>query len=58
MPKGKPAGVRCLHLTDELLCDLIDSPLRPPVCSGFAFDPLICGTTSEEAMSIMKNLES
>ena len=57
MPHGKTAGVRCIHLTDELLCDLIDSPDRPNVCSGFVFDPLICGDCSEDAMRIIADLE-
>jgi hypothetical protein len=57
MPHGKPAGVRCIHLTDDLLCDLIDSPDRPKVCIGFDFDPLICGESREEAMRIISELE-
>ena len=57
MPAGKPGGVRCLHLSDELLCRLIDSPERPAVCRGFAFDPLVCGTSREEAMRILGELE-
>jgi hypothetical protein len=57
MPNGKPAGVRCIQLTDELLCKLIDSPLRPKVCEGFKFDNLICGNNQAEAMKIMNDLE-
>lgn len=57
MPEGKPAGVRCLHLSDDLLCKLINTPDRPAVCYGFAFDPLICGNSGEEAMQIISDLE-
>ncbi len=57
MPHGKPAGVRCIQLTDDLLCKLIDSSDRPQVCFGFVFDPLICGNSREEAMRIISELE-
>ncbi|MEI6347011.1 MAG: YkgJ family cysteine cluster protein [Bacteroidota bacterium] len=58
MPKGKASGVRCIQLTDDLLCKLIDSPLRPKVCEGFKFDKLICGSSQLEATKIMEELES
>jgi len=57
MPDGKPAGVWCSQLTEDLLCKLIDSPQRPKVCKGFSFDPLICGSCQREAMEIMGKLE-
>ena len=57
MPDGKPAGVRCIQLSDDLLCKLIDSPLRPQVCIGFKFDPIICVNNRDEAMNIISNLE-
>jgi uncharacterized protein len=57
MPDGKPPGVRCVQLSDELLCRLIGSQERPAVCSSFRFDPLICGNSREEAMQIMEDLE-
>ncbi len=57
MPQGKAAGVRCVQLTDDLLCKLIDSADRPAVCFGFVFDPLICGNNREDAMRIISELE-
>ena len=57
MPHGKPAGERCIQLTDDLLGKLIGSPDRPKVCFGFVFDPLICGENREEAMKIISDLE-
>jgi hypothetical protein len=57
MPNGKPAGVFCMHLTEELLCAIIDSTDRPNVCKGFNFDPIICGNSKDEAMQIMNELE-
>ncbi len=49
MLSGKPAGVRCVHLTDDLTCAIFNAPDRPEVCSGFKADPLFCGNTAEEA---------
>ncbi len=58
MPNGKPANVWCVQLTEDLRCKLIGSPLRPDVCIGFKFDPIICGNCQYEAMEIMEKLES
>jgi len=58
MFQGKPAGERCIQLTDDLLCRLINSPERPAVCFGFGFDPLICGNSRQEAMKIISELEA
>ncbi|MCQ2237103.1 MAG: YkgJ family cysteine cluster protein [Bacteroidales bacterium] len=57
MPNGKPAGVRCINLTDENLCAIFDSPERPKVCGGFQAEPLFCGETREEALRILSSLE-
>jgi uncharacterized protein len=57
MEKGKKAGIRCNHLTDEYQCDIFESPLRPNVCVGFKPELLICGNSREEAISILSSLE-
>jgi len=57
MPGGKPAGVRCIHLTDTMECAIYNSPGRPKVCDGFKADPLVCGNTRQEALSILARLE-
>jgi uncharacterized protein len=57
MENGKPAGVRCVHLNDDFLCDIFNSSKRPQICINFIFDPMICGKTKEEAMQIMNGLE-
>ena len=57
MPDGKPAFVRCIHLTEDLLCGIFHDPARPKVCDGFKFDPLICGKNAEEALRIFRELE-
>jgi len=58
MPDGKPAGVRCIHLTDDLKCKIFDSPSRPKVCAGFKPEKLFCGETAEEAYRILASLEN
>jgi uncharacterized protein len=55
MPQGKPAGVCCIHLTEDYLCKIYDDDLKPEVCSKFIFDEELCGKNREEAM---KNLEA
>lgn len=50
MPLGKPAGVRCIQLTDELKCAVFNDPNRPAVCRGFKPDRLFCGDSPREAI--------
>ena len=57
MPGGKPAGVRCIHLTYNNMCAIFDSPDRPKVCKDYKAEPLFCGNNREEAIKILKNLE-
>lgn len=56
MKSGKPAGMPCIHLMDDYNCAIFDSPGRPLVCSQFKPELEICGTTREEAISILKSL--
>ena len=58
MPHGKPAGVPCVHLTDDFLCKLFNDPSRPDVCKGFQAEPTICGETREEALDVLNQLET
>jgi len=57
MPEGKPAGVRCIHLKCNLECAIYHVPGRPKVCDGFQADPLVCGNSRAEALSILARLE-
>lgn len=57
MPNGKPAGVRCLHLTHDFRCAIFHSPDRPKVCGGFKAEPLFCGNNQSEALAILSELE-
>ena len=58
MPNGKPAGVRCIQLSENNICNIFDSPNRPKVCGGFKAEPLFCGTSFDDAMAILLKLES
>ena len=57
MPNGKPAGVRCVQLTEDNQCRLFGLPSRPVVCRDFAPDVAVCGTSFEEAMQRIAVLE-
>lgn len=56
-PNGKPAGVPCMHLNENLECTIFNSELRPKVCGDFKAEKLVCGDTAEEAREILSNLE-
>ena len=58
MPKGKPAGVRCIQLNEENLCRLFGKPERPKVCHQFKASSDICGDTSHQAITIITELEA
>jgi len=58
MPNGKPAGVKCIHLTEDMKCELFGKPERPEVCIKFQPEELFCGNNKEEAIQIMKTLEN
>jgi len=53
MPYGKPAGVRCLHLTADNLCGLFGRVGRPAVCSAFGADPVVCGNDRDDAIRLL-----
>lgn len=57
MPQGKPAGVRCIHLTNDMRCSIFGKPERPEVCGKFQAEELICGKSRDEAIEIIAKLE-
>ena len=57
MPNGKPAGVRCVQLTDDNKCKLFGKKGRPAVCINFKPSQEMCGNTTEEAITYLENLE-
>jgi uncharacterized protein len=56
MPDGKPAGAKCIHLLENYQCAIYNDPLRPKVCCDFKAEPDFCGSTREEALSILFSL--
>lgn len=57
MPNGKPAGVRCIQLTDDHRCTIFGHPDRPAVCSSLRALVEMCGTDAEVAHSYLQRLE-
>lgn len=57
MPHGKPAGVRCIQLSDGNLCMLFGKLERPAVCGQFTATEDVCGANSEEALWLISSLE-
>lgn len=47
---GKPAGVRCAQLDDELRCRIFGRPECPAVCSSLAPQEEMCGSSREQAL--------
>lgn len=57
MPNGKPAGVRCIQLNEDNLCQLFGKSTRPKVCHNFKADIDVCGQTNPVALSNLIYLE-
>ena len=43
MPSGKPAGVRCIQLSDDLRCMIFGHEARPMVCAQLQASQDMCG---------------
>lgn len=57
MPQGKPAGVRCVQLTDDNLCRLYGLPERPAICVRLRANEEMCGQSTGEALIYLTELE-
>ncbi|WP_432723511.1 YkgJ family cysteine cluster protein [Jeongeupia wiesaeckerbachi] len=57
MPDGKPAGVPCIQLTDDLRCAIFTDPARPAVCGGLQADADMCGADRVHALAWLAELE-
>jgi hypothetical protein len=57
MPNGKPAGIRCVQLTENNECALFGKPERPAVCKSLKPSKEMCGNTDEEAFQYLRLLE-
>lgn len=58
MPHGKPAGIPCVQLDDELRCRLFGQPERPAVCGALRPADDMCGRDRDEAIAILDALEA
>ncbi|WMW79404.1 YkgJ family cysteine cluster protein [Undibacterium cyanobacteriorum] len=57
MPNGKPAGVPCVQLTDDLRCAIFGKSERPSCCSGLQASEEMCGSEREYAITWLSHLE-
>ena len=56
-PAGKPAGVRCPHLTRDNECLIHDQPDYPAVCRHLRPSREMCGRNFTEALEYLARLE-
>jgi hypothetical protein len=57
MPHGKPAGVRCVQLDDDMRCRIFGRPERPAFCGGLQPQRDMCGDSAQHAMRWLGELE-
>ena len=57
MPDGKPAGIRCSHLSDRNFCTIYERTDYPAVCLNLAPSLEMCGSSYEEAYIYLSRLE-
>jgi Fe-S-cluster containining protein len=57
MAQGKPAGVRCVQLTDDFRCAIFGRPDRPAVCRSLRPSPTMCGMDRDAALANLDELE-
>ncbi|MGH8062118.1 MAG: YkgJ family cysteine cluster protein [Pseudoxanthomonas sp.] len=57
MPLGKPAGVACVQLDEQLRCKLFGKPERPAFCASLRPSMEMCGNNRDEALGNLSRLE-
>jgi uncharacterized protein len=57
MPNGKPAGVPCVQLDENLACKIFGRPERPAVCASLTPSREMCGQSREQALIFLAHLE-
>ncbi len=57
MPNGKPAGVPCVQLDENLGCKVFGKPERPAFCGGLRPSEEMCGDSREHALAWLTRLE-
>ena len=58
MPHGKPAGVRCAQLMDDMRCAVFGKPERPAFCGGLQPSADMCGPDREAALLWLTQLDT
>ena len=57
MPQGKPAGVPCVNLDENMRCKIFHSPERPAFCASLQPAEEMCQNSREEALVYLSELE-
>ncbi len=57
MPRGKPAGVKCIHLDYQQRCQLFGDIRRPNLCKIFNPEKEFCGESFLEAYKNLTSIE-
>ena len=57
MPGGKPAGVRCINLSEDNICIIHDRSDYPEVCRDLKPTQEMCCASYEEAFAYLTELE-
>ncbi|AHC15467.1 Proteinase inhibitor [Salinispira pacifica] len=57
MPRGKPAGVPCINLDENLNCRIHGTAEYPVVCRNLQPRPDMCGESRDQALRYLTRLE-
>jgi hypothetical protein len=57
LPEGKPAGLRCPHLQDNLRCGIWGHADYPEVCRRFKPNADACGSSRRDALALLEAWE-
>ncbi|EPR9079847.1 YkgJ family cysteine cluster protein [Cronobacter dublinensis] len=57
MPQGKPANTRCIQLSEDNLCKIFHSELRPKVCGTLLPSIEMCSFDRDAALIYLIKLE-
>lgn len=57
MPEGKKPGEACIHLGQDMGCQLFGDARRPALCAAFVAEPAVCGDDRAQALAIIGRME-
>lgn len=57
MPQGKPAGVRCVQLSEDNRCRIFGQADRPACCAGLQPAMDMCGESRFDALRWLAQLD-